>query len=76
MRLQGFQIAIENIQSEKYSLPIDTCQGFQRKADWALRWIHAEEATYSERVVAFAGMQLFSGSRRDRLMLGSLSLTS
>ena len=48
-----------------YSLIIDTIPPVKRKADWALRWIHAEEATYSERVVAFAGVQLFSGSRRE-----------
>uniref|UniRef100_A0A8C6D317 Ribonucleoside-diphosphate reductase subunit M2 n=1 Tax=Moschus moschiferus TaxID=68415 RepID=A0A8C6D317_MOSMO len=77
----GFQIAIENIHSEMYSLLIDTyikdSKGreflfiaietmpcVKKKADWALRWIGDKEATYGERVVAFAAVQgiFFSGS--------------
>jgi len=77
----GFQIAIENIHSEMYSLLIDTyvkdtaerehlfnaiqtIPPVKRKADWALRWINAEQATYAERVVAFACVEgiFFSGS--------------
>ena len=77
----GFQIAIENIHSEMYSLLIDTyvkdgeekekmfnaietIPAIQKKAKWALRWINAENATYAERLVAFAAVEgiFFSGS--------------
>merc|ERR1712242_494283 len=77
----GFQIAIENIHSEMYSLLIDTfvkepaererlfnaietVPAVERKAEWALRWINADNATYAERVVAFASVEgiFFSGS--------------
>lgn len=36
----------------------------KKKADWALRWIGDKEATYGERVVAFAAVEgiFFSGS--------------
>ena len=36
----------------------------KRKADWALNWINADNATYGERVVAFAAVEgiFFSGS--------------
>ena len=63
----GFQIAIENIHSEMYSLFIDTIPPVKRKADWALLWIHVKEATYAERVVAFACVEgiFFSGSRDE-----------
>ena len=77
----GFQIAIENIHSEMYSLLIDTyikdpaekdrlfnaienMPAIKKKADWALSWINADNATYAERVVAFAAVEgiFFSGS--------------
>ncbi|KAK7807052.1 hypothetical protein U0070_011414 [Myodes glareolus] len=77
----GFQIAMENIHSEMYSLLIDTyikdskereylfnaietMPCVKKKADWALRWIGDKEATYGERVVAFAAVEgiFFSGS--------------
>uniref|UniRef100_A0A2I3S028 Uncharacterized protein n=2 Tax=Pan troglodytes TaxID=9598 RepID=A0A2I3S028_PANTR len=68
----GFQIAMENIHSEMYSLLIDTYIKdpkekeflFNKKADWALCWIGDKEATYGERVVAFAAVEgiFFSGS--------------
>merc|ERR1712112_245965 len=77
----GFQIAIENIHSEMYSLLIDTyvkdrdereklfnaietVPAVKKKADWALRWINADNASYGERVVAFASVEgiFFSGS--------------
>ncbi|XP_002730368.1 ribonucleoside-diphosphate reductase subunit M2-like [Saccoglossus kowalevskii] len=77
----GFQIAIENIHSEMYSLLIDTyirdpqereylfnaietLPPVKRKAQWALNWINADNATYGERVVAFAAVEgiFFSGS--------------
>merc|ERR1712115_274070 len=77
----GFQIAMENIHSEMYSLLIDTfikepaererlfnaietVPAVKKKAEWALRWINYENASYSERVVAFASVEgiFFSGS--------------
>merc|ERR1712025_1284976 len=77
----GFQIAIENIHSEMYSLLIDTYikdrmerdrlfnaietfPAIKKKAQWALRWINSNNATYAERVVAFASVEgiFFSGS--------------
>ncbi|KAM9354633.1 ribonucleoside-diphosphate reductase subunit M2-like [Pholidichthys leucotaenia] len=77
----GFQIAMENIHSEMYSLLIDTyikeprereylfnaietLPCVKRKADWALNWIGNKDATYGERVVAFAAVEgiFFSGS--------------
>ncbi|XP_077444119.1 ribonucleoside-diphosphate reductase subunit M2 [Stigmatopora argus] len=77
----GFQIAMENIHSEMYSLLIDTyikdpkereylfnaietMPCIKKKADWALHWIGNNDATYGERVVAFAAVEgiFFSGS--------------
>nr|XP_061806268.1 ribonucleoside-diphosphate reductase subunit M2-like isoform X2 [Nerophis lumbriciformis] len=77
----GFQIAMENIHSEMYSLLIDTyikdpkereylfnaietMPCVKKKADWALHWIGNKNATYGERVVAFAAVEgiFFSGS--------------
>jgi len=77
----GFQIAIENIHSEMYSLLIDTyvrdsaekeklfnaietIPAVKKKADWALRWINAENASFAERIIAFASVEgiFFSGS--------------
>ncbi|XP_077991229.1 ribonucleoside-diphosphate reductase subunit M2 B-like [Glandiceps talaboti] len=77
----GFQIAIENIHSEMYSLLIDTyirdpkereflfnaietLPCVKKKADWAINWIQAENASYGERIVAFAAVEgiFFSGS--------------
>ncbi|KAM9354630.1 ribonucleoside-diphosphate reductase subunit M2 [Pholidichthys leucotaenia] len=77
----GFQIAMENIHSEMYSLLIDTyikesrereylfnaietLPCVKKKADWALNWIGNKDATYGERVVAFAAVEgiFFSGS--------------
>merc|ERR1719470_677447 len=76
-----FQIALENIHSEMYSLLIDTyikdreereklfnaietIPAVKKKANWALRWINAKNASYGERVVAFAAVEgiFFSGS--------------
>uniref|UniRef100_A0A8I3WIK0 Ribonucleoside-diphosphate reductase subunit M2 n=1 Tax=Callithrix jacchus TaxID=9483 RepID=A0A8I3WIK0_CALJA len=69
----GFQIAMENIHSEMYSLidtyikdprereflfnAIETMPCVTKKADWALRWIGDKEATYGEHVVAFAAVE-------------------
>lgn len=67
----GFQIAIENIHAETYSLLIDTfvtdeekrhellnaintIPSIQKKAEWCLRWIENEDATFEQRLVAFA----------------------
>ncbi len=65
----GYQIAIENIHSEMYSLLIDTLVAneeksklfeaidnfpcIKRKADWAIRWINSNEV-FAEKIVAFA----------------------
>ena len=77
----GFQIAMENIHSEVYSLLIDTyirdadakhnalhameaVPCVKTKADWALQWVDAKNASFAERVVAFAVVEgiFFSGS--------------
>lgn len=77
----GFQIAIENIHSEMYSLLIDTyiANPFEKqklfdaietlpcvkkKADWAIAWIKTRDASFGERLVAFAAVEgiFFSGS--------------
>ncbi|KAJ1969423.1 Ribonucleotide-diphosphate reductase (RNR), small subunit [Dispira parvispora] len=77
----GFQIMIENIHAEMYSLLIDTyirdvkerdylfqaldnIPCIRRKADWALRWIGDQRASFGERLVAFAAVEgiFFSGS--------------
>merc|ERR1719427_2467729 len=43
---------------------IETMPCIKKKADWALRWINHESASYSERIVAFAAVEgiFFSGS--------------
>mmetsp|Transcript_7928 Transcript_7928/g.11758 ORF Transcript_7928/g.11758 Transcript_7928/m.11758 type:complete len:329 (+) Transcript_7928:115-1101(+) len=77
----GFQIAIENIHSEMYSLLIDTyikdekekahlfnaietVPAVKKKAEWALKWIDSEEASFATRLIAFACVEgiFFSGS--------------
>jgi len=77
----GFQIAIENIHSEVYSLLIDTyvrdsaqkdhllraietVPCVNKKANWALLWCNPENASFAERLVAFASVEgiFFSGS--------------
>ncbi|KAI0231332.1 Ribonucleoside-diphosphate reductase small chain [Lamellibrachia satsuma] len=77
----GFQITIENIHSEMYSLLIDTyikdptqkeflfnaietLPCVKRKADWAMKWMNSSNATYGERLCAFAAVEgiFFSGS--------------
>jgi ribonucleoside-diphosphate reductase subunit M2 len=77
----GFQIMMENIHSETYSLLIDTyikdpaereylfdavetVPCVKKKADWALTWITDRQATFAERLVAFAAVEgiFFSGS--------------
>ncbi|OMH79868.1 Ribonucleoside-diphosphate reductase subunit M2 [Zancudomyces culisetae] len=77
----GFQIMMENIHSEMYSLLIDTyikdeaeksylfnavenIPCIRRKAQWALKWIEDKEASFGERLAAFAVIEgvFFSGS--------------
>jgi len=77
----GFQIAMENIHSEMYSMLIDTYvkdvderaklfnaivefECVKKKADWALRWIASRDATFGDRLIAFAAVEgiFFSGS--------------
>lgn len=77
----GFQITIENVHSEMYSLLIDTyikdkeereklfnaietLPCVKEKADWALSWINHKNASFGERIVAFAAVEgiFFSGS--------------
>ena len=67
----GFQIAIENIHSETYSILIDTyvtdneekirllkaietIPSINMKAEWAIRWINDENASFHEKLIAFA----------------------
>ena len=77
----GFQIAIENIHSEVYSLLIDTyikdvteknkllnaietVPCVQKKAQWALKWLNRDVASFAERLIGFAAVEgiFFSGS--------------
>lgn len=77
----AYQIFIEGIHSETYSLLIDTyildkeekthlLQAIQtipcvrRKAQWALKWIYDQGASFAKRLVAFAAVEgiFFSGS--------------
>ena len=77
----GFQIAIENIHSEVYSLLIDTylkdpveksntfnaletMSSVSAKAKWAFRYLKRENASFAERLIAFAAIEgiFFSGS--------------
>ncbi len=77
----GFQLMMENIHSETYSLLIDTyIQNSQekaklfnaietvpavtKKAEWALKWISNNTASFATRLVAFACVEgiFFSGS--------------
>lgn len=77
----GFQIAMENIHNETYSLLIDTyikCPKtkaslfnaietmpcVKNKAKWALQWCDVNNASFVERIIAFAAVEgiFFSGS--------------
>lgn len=77
----GFQIAMENIHSEVYSLLIntyikdltersnvfnamETMPAVALKAEWALKNIPRESASFAERLIAFAAVEgiFFSGS--------------
>ena len=37
---------------------IETFPAIKKKAQWALRWINSNNATYAERVVAFASVEV------------------
>ena len=43
---------------------IETIPAIMKKANWALNWINAQNASYAERVVAYASVEgiFFSGS--------------
>ena len=60
----GFQIMMENIHSETYSLLIDTYvkDEAEKEADWALKWIESD--SFAERLIAFAAVEgiFFSGA--------------
>lgn len=77
----GFQVMMENVHSEMYSLlidayitdPVEKDQLFRaistvpcigRKAQWAMRWINDRDASFAQRLVAFACVEgiFFSGS--------------
>ena len=77
----GFQIAMENIHSETYSILIDSyiknteektslfqaINNFpciEKKAKWALKWIHDKRSSFSTRLIAFACIEgiFFSGA--------------
>jgi ribonucleoside-diphosphate reductase subunit M2 len=77
----GFQIAMENIHSETYSILIDSyikdaeekTKLFQaitnfpcieKKAKWAIKWIHDKKSNFATRLIAFACVEgiFFSGS--------------
>ena len=77
----GFQVMIENIHSETYSLLIDnliadkerknelfnaikTVPIIKKKAEWCFRWMDRANASFAERLVAFAIVEgiFFSGS--------------
>lgn len=77
----AFQMAIENIHSETYSLLIDTyfkdntekhealnaiqyIPCIKKKADWCFKWINDQEASFSQRLIAFAVVEgiFFSGA--------------
>jgi len=76
----SFQIAMENIHGEVYSLLIDTLIKDQTEkshlfnamhqipsigklSQWAIKWIRDEEASFAERLIAFACVEgiMFSG---------------
>jgi ribonucleotide reductase beta subunit family protein with ferritin-like domain len=77
----GFQIAMENIHSETYSILIDsyiknteeknklfhaitTFPCIEKKAKWALKWIHDKRSSFATRLIAFACIEgiFFSGA--------------
>ena len=51
-------------EKEKLFTAIDTIPAVKKKAEWALKWINAKNASYAERIIAFASVEgiFFSGS--------------
>lgn len=97
----SFQIAMEQVHSETYSLLIDTYErnpeekdklfnavhtfaAIQEKADWAMKWILHPEASFAQRLIAFAIVEgvYFSSSfaaifwLRERGILPGLSFAN
>ncbi|KAJ7741059.1 ribonucleotide reductase R2 subunit variant [Mycena metata] len=77
----GFQMMMDNVHSEMYSVLIDTyirdhqerdtlvlaigsTPCVARRAEWATKWMEPKDASFSQRLVAFAALRgiLFSGS--------------
>jgi len=69
----GFQLMMENIHSETYSLLIDTyvkekaLENFpciKKKADWSVKWINDKRSNFATRLLAFVCVEgiFFSGS--------------
>ena len=54
----------DNTEKEKLFTAIETIPAIKKKADWALKWINANNASYAERIIAFASVEgiFFSGS--------------
>ncbi len=96
-----FQLAIETVHSETYSLLIDTYvkdpiekdrlfnavshfPAIHEKADWALKWIENKDASFAQRLIAFAIVEgvFFSASfcaifwLRERGLLPGLSFAN
>jgi len=97
----GFQVAIEQIHSEAYSLLIDTYvkdarekqklfnavsnfPAIREKAEWAIKWMVDKEASFAQRLFAFAIVEgiFFSASfcaifwMRERGLLPGLSFAN
>jgi ribonucleotide reductase beta subunit family protein with ferritin-like domain len=97
----GFQVAIEQIHSETYSLLIDlyvkdarekntlfnavtNFPAIKKKADWALKWMVDDKASFAQRLFAFAIVEgvFFSASfcaifwLRERGLLPGLSFAN
>jgi ribonucleotide reductase beta subunit family protein with ferritin-like domain len=97
----GFQVAIEQIHSETYSLLIDlyvkdarekntlfnavtNFPAIRQKADWAIKWMVDEDASFAQRLFAFAIVEgiFFSASfcaifwLRERGLLPGLSFAN
>ena len=51
-------------EKEKLFNAIETIPAVKKKAEWALRWINADNASFAERIIAFASVEgiFFSGS--------------
>eukprot|EP00960_Hanusia_phi_P053858 762478-Hanusia_phi.AAC.9 len=97
----AFQIAMEAVHSETYSLLIDTYAknekdkqqlfeavktfpAIKEKADWAIKWINNEDASFAQRLISFAVVEgiFFSASfcaifwLRERGLLPGLSFAN